>query len=87
MRINIDYCKTTFLATKQFFNTFIQMYPQKFTDPLKKEVSTSKVTFTSCLKPIKIKNSWKDQWEKTQLIMKQSEKKNKYLRAKACKHR
>ena len=74
MRITIDYSKTTFLAIKQFFNTFIQMYSQKFTAPLKKEVSTSKATFTLCLKPIKIKNSWKAQWGKPQLIMKQSEK-------------
>ena len=78
MRITINYCKTTFLATKQFFNTFIQMYSQKFTATLKKEVSISKVTFTSCLKPVKIKNSWKAQWGKTQLIMKQSEKKYIY---------
>ena len=51
------------------------MYSQKFTATLKKEVSISKVTFTSCLKPVKIKNSWKAQWGETQLVMKQSEKK------------
>ena len=50
------------------------MYFQKFIAPLKKEVSTSKVTFTSFLKPIRTKNNWKSLWGKTQLIMKQSEK-------------
>ena len=78
MRITINYCKTTFLATKQFFNTFIQMYSQKFTAPLKKEVSISKVTFTSCLKPVKIKKQLESSMGKNPANYETIRKKNIY---------
>ena len=64
MKIIIGYCQIIFPATKQLSNTYTQMYSLKFTALLKKEVSTSKVTFTSCLKPTRTKNSWKVQWGK-----------------------
>ena len=59
MKVTIDCCKTIFPVARTFSSMFTQTFSQKFTALLKNEVSTLKVTFTSYLKPIRTKNSWK----------------------------